>query len=77
MKYIIRIIALPFWATCYLIFSIFLTLKGFFKMSYDFVVFGGEQITYDKSLNRNTIFKTYLKLEEMEFASKKITLKKQ
>jgi hypothetical protein len=46
-------------------------------MSYDFVVFGGEQITYDKSLNRNTIFKTYLKLEEMEFASKKITLKKQ
>jgi len=46
-------------------------------MSYDFVVFGGEQITYNKALNRDTILKTYLKLEEMEFGSKKITLKKQ
>jgi hypothetical protein len=77
MKYVIRIYALPFWATCYLIFAIYLTLKGLFKMSYDFVVFGGEQITYNKALNRDTILKTYLKLEEMEFGSKKITLKKQ
>lgn len=66
MKYIIRIIALPFWAICYLIFALFITFRGLFKLSYEFVVFGGEQITYNKSLNKETIFKTYLKLEEME-----------
>lgn len=35
-------------------------------MCYRFVVHGGEQITHDKTLNRDTIFKTYLKLEQIE-----------
>ena len=39
-------------------------------MCYGFVVHGGEQITYDSTLNHNTIFKTYLKLEEMDFGLK-------
>jgi hypothetical protein len=70
MKYIIRIIALPFWAICYLIFALFITFKGLFKLSYEFVVFGGEQITYNKALNKDSILKTHLKLEEMESALK-------
>jgi hypothetical protein len=70
MKYVIRLIALPFWATCYLIFALYLTFRGFFKMCYGFIVYGGEQITYDSTLNHNTIFRTYLKLEEMELSLK-------
>jgi hypothetical protein len=66
MKYIIRIIALPFWATVYLIFSLFIMFRGFFKTCYSFVVYGGEQITYDQTLNKKTIFKTFLKLEQIE-----------
>ena len=70
MKYVIRVIALPFWAICYLIFALFITFRGFFKMCFGFVVYGGEQVTYDETLNNKTIFKTYLKLEEMESALK-------
>ena len=70
MKYIIRLIALPFWASCYLIFSLYITFRGFFKMCYRFIVHGGEQVTYDKTLNKNSILKTYLKLEEMELGLK-------
>lgn len=70
MKYIIRLIALPFWATVYLIYATYLTLTGFFKICYNFIVYGGEQITCDKSLNKNSILQTYLKLEEMELGLK-------
>jgi hypothetical protein len=70
MKYAIRLIVLPFWATCYLIFAIYLTFIGFFKMCYDFIIYGGEQVTYDKKLNRDSILKTYLKLEEIEASFK-------
>ena len=66
MKYIIRILVLPFWATAYLIFALYRLIKGFVLICYGFVVYGGEQITYDELLNKDTIFKTYLKLEEME-----------
>lgn len=70
MKYLVRLIALPFWATSYFIFALFITFRGFFKMCYGFVVYGGEQVTYDETLNNKTIFKTYLKLEEMELSLK-------
>ncbi|MEI6882596.1 MAG: hypothetical protein WCK82_14850 [Bacteroidota bacterium] len=70
MKYIIRLIALPFWAIIYLTFAIYRVIVGLSKMCYGFIVHGGEQITYDNTLNRNTIFKTYLKLEEMELSLK-------
>lgn len=70
MKYIIRFIALPFWAVSYFIFALYITFRGFFKMCYGFVVYGGEQVTYDETLNNKTIFKTYLKLEEMEASFK-------
>jgi hypothetical protein len=66
MKYIIRLLVLPFWVIIYLIFAIYRVIVGLFKMCCGFIVHGGEQITYDNTLNRNTIFKTYLKLEEME-----------
>jgi hypothetical protein len=70
MKYIIRLIALPFWAIIYLIFAIYRVIVGLLKLCYGFIIHGGEQITYDGTLNRNTIFKTYLKLEEMELRIK-------
>jgi hypothetical protein len=70
MKYIIRLIALPFWATIYLIFAVYRVIVGLLKMCYGFIIHGGEQITYDSTLNRNTIFRTYLKLEEMELGLK-------
>jgi hypothetical protein len=70
MKYIIRLVALPFWAIIYLIFAIYRVIVGLSKMCYGFILHGGEQITYDSTLNRNTIFKTYLKLEEMELRIK-------
>ena len=70
MKYIIRLIALPFWATSYLLFAFYITFRGLCKMCYGFVVFGGEQITYDNSLNKESIFKTYLKLEKIETSFK-------
>lgn len=70
MKYIIRLIVLPFWAMIYLIFAIYRVILGLSKMCYEFIVHGGEQITYDNTLNRNTIFKTYLKLEEIELGLK-------
>jgi hypothetical protein len=69
MKYIIRLIALPFWIVVFLIFSIFTTIRNLFTMCFDFVVYGGEQITYSSSLNRYTIFKTFLKLEKIEVNS--------
>jgi hypothetical protein len=70
MKYIIRLLVLPFWAIIYLIFAFYLTFKGFFKMCYGFIIYGGEQVTYDKKLNRDSILKTYLKLEEIEASFK-------
>jgi hypothetical protein len=70
MKYIIRLIALPFWAIIYLIFSFYFVIKGFLSLCYGFVVHGGEQITYDRLLNKHTIFTTYLKLAEMEASLK-------
>ena len=70
MKYIIRLIVLPFWAIIYLIFAIYRIIVGLSKMCCGFIVHGGEQITYDNTLNRNTIFKTYLKLEEIELGLK-------
>ena len=70
MKYLIRVIALPFWAIVYLIYATYLTVKGLFHICYDFVVYGGEQITHDKSLNKETILQTYLKLEEIELGLK-------
>ena len=69
MKYLIRLIALPFWIVVFLIFSIFTTIRNLFTMCFDFVVYGGEQITYSSSLNRYTIFKTFLKLEKLEVNS--------
>lgn len=70
MKYIIRLIALPFWVVIYLIFAIYRVIMGVLKMCYGFIIHGGEQITYDDTLNRNTIFKTYIKLEEIELGLK-------
>ena len=49
MKYIVRIIALPFWGSSYLIFCFYLSVKGLIRLSYDFVVYGGEQIIYNKN----------------------------
>ena len=66
MKYIVRIIILPFWATSYLIFALYLTFVGVAKLCYGFVVYGGEQITYNHQDNKNTIFQVYQKLEQME-----------
>jgi len=66
MKYIVRLIALPFWASVYLVFSIYRMVNGLARLCYGFVVHGGEQITCDNSLNKHTILKTYLKLEEIE-----------
>ena len=66
MKYVVRILVLPFWATAYLIFAFYRLIKGFVLICYGFVVYGGEQITYDELVNKHTIFKTHLKLEEME-----------
>ena len=66
MKYIIRIIALPFWASIYLIFAISRVVKRFFTLCFDFITHGGEQITNDNQLNRNTIFEVYRKVEQME-----------
>ena len=70
MKYIIRLIALPFWAMVYLIFALYLTFKGFFKLCYGFVIYGGEQITHNHQDNKNTIFQVYQKLERMEASFK-------
>lgn len=69
MKYIVRLIALPFWAISYFIFALYITFKGFFKMCYGFVLYGGEQVTYDESLNKKTIINTYLKLEKIDLRS--------
>lgn len=66
MKYILRIIVLPFWLTIYLVLALYLTFKGTLKMCYGFVLFGGEQITYDEKLNKNTIISVYQKIEDME-----------
>lgn len=66
MKYIIRIIVLPFWVMVYLIFTIYRVLKSLFALCFDFVVYGGEQITNSNKLNRNTIFEVYQKVEKME-----------
>jgi hypothetical protein len=66
MKYLIRIIALPFWASIYLIFAISRVFKRFFTLCFDFIAHGGEQITNDNQLNRNTIFEVYKKIEQME-----------
>jgi hypothetical protein len=70
MKYIVRILVLPFWATAYLIFNTYYTLIGLFKISYGFIVYGGEQITHNHKDNRNTIFEVYQKIEQMELNSK-------
>jgi hypothetical protein len=70
MKYIVRILVLPFWATAYLIFNTFHLLIGLFKISYGFIVYGGEQITLNDKDNRASIFEVYQKLEQMELNSK-------
>lgn len=70
MKYIIRLIVLPFWATCYLIFALYLVLVGVAKLCYGFVLYGGEQITNNSKHNRDTIFQVYQKLEQMEASFK-------
>ena len=66
MKYIVRILVLPFWATAYLIFNTYYLLIGLFKISYGFMVYGGEQITLNHKDNRASIFEVYQKLEKME-----------
>jgi len=70
MKYIVRILVLPFWATAYLIFNTYYLLIGLFKISYGFMVYGGEQITLNHKDNRASIFEVYQKLEQMELNSK-------
>lgn len=70
MKYILRLLVLPFWVVIYLVFVFYLTFKGTLKMCYGFVLFGGEQITYDKKLNRDTIISVYQKIEDMEVVIK-------
>ncbi len=70
MKYILRLMVLPFWVIIYLVFALYLTFKGTLKMCYGFVLYGGEQITYDKRLNRDTIISVYQKLEDMEAVNK-------
>jgi hypothetical protein len=70
MKYILRLIALPFALMVWIIFSIYSSLKGIVLLSYNFFVYGGEQITHNSKTNRNTIFEVYEKLEQMELNSK-------
>jgi hypothetical protein len=70
MKYILRLIALPFALMVWIIFSIYETCKGIVLLCYNFIVYGGEQITHNKKTNRNTIFEVYEKLEQMELNSK-------
>jgi hypothetical protein len=70
MKYILRLIALPFALMVWIIFSVYTSCKGIVLLSYNFIVYGGEQITYNKETNRNTIFEVYEKLEQMEINSK-------
>lgn len=70
MKYILRIIALPFALIVWIIFSLYEICKGIVLLSYNFIVYGGEQITHNKKINRNTIFEVYEKLEQMELNSK-------
>lgn len=70
MKYILRIIALPFALMVWIIFSVYSTCKGIALLSYNFIVYGGEQITYNRKTNRNSIFEVYEKLEQMELNSK-------
>jgi hypothetical protein len=64
MKYILRIIALPFSLMIWIIFSIYSLLKGIVLLSNNFIIYGGEQITHNKKTNRNTIFEVYEKLEQ-------------
>jgi hypothetical protein len=66
MKYIIRLIALPFYACVWLVFSIYITTRNLFRLCYDFIVYGGELIVYDKEINKDSIMRVYLKLEQME-----------
>jgi len=70
MKYILRLIALPFALMVWIIFSVYTSCKGIVLLSYNFIVYGGEQITYNKETNRNTIFEVYEKLEQIEINSK-------
>jgi hypothetical protein len=70
MKYILRIIALPFALMIWIIFSIYSLLKGFFLLSYNFIIYGGEQIIHNKKSNRNTIFEVYEKLDKLELTLK-------
>lgn len=70
MKYILRLIALPFALMVWIIFSVYSSCKGIVLLSYNFIVYGGEQITYNRKTNRNSIFEVYEKLEQMELNSK-------
>lgn len=70
MKYLVRLIALPFWAIIYLIFAVFSTFLGLSRLCYEFILYGGEQITHDDKKNRNTIFEVYQKLEQIEASFK-------
>ena len=70
MKYIIRLIVLPLYASCWLIFALYITLGGLFKLCYDFIVYGGEQIIHNKHTNKDSILAVYKKLEEMEASFK-------
>jgi hypothetical protein len=70
MKYILRLIALPFALMVWIIFSVYTSCKGIVLLSYNFIVYGGEQITYNKETNRNTIFEVYEKLVQLEINSK-------
>jgi hypothetical protein len=66
MKYILILIALPFALMVWIIFSVYTSCKGIVLLSYNFIVYGGEQITYNKETNRNTIFEVYEKIEQIE-----------
>lgn len=70
MKYVLRLLALPFALMIWIIFSVYTSFKGIFLLCYNFIVYGGEQITYNKQMNRNTIFEVYEKLEQIELNSK-------
>lgn len=67
MKYILRIIILPFWAMVALIHS--LTTWG--KHCCYFILYGGEAISYSDKNKRKTIYDIYCLLEEEHTKLKK------
>ena len=60
MKYLLRIIALPFWIGAKAVFLSYVLIIT----AIDFVKYGGEAITYGNKINSTTILDTYMLLKD-------------